>query len=133
MDGPQHARPARRLPIFALIGATALSWIGNAMSFVALPYFVLQTTGSAAKTGLTGGEIALAAVSAGVFGGPAVDRLEFRRTSVLSDLTSGVPLAVIPLLYHTVGLAFWQLLTLVFVGSFLDAPVRQPAIALSPL
>ena len=123
----------RRVPIFALFGATALSWVGNYLSFVALPWFVLQTTGSAAKTGLTGGVIALAAILAGVFGGPAVDRLGFKRTSVISDLASGVPLALIPLLYHTVGLAFWQLLALVFAGSFLDAPGQTARNGLIPV
>jgi len=105
-----------------MLSATALSVVGNALTFVAIPWFVLQTTGSAAKTGLTGGAIALAAVLAGLFGGPIVDRLGFKKTSVVADLASGTTVAMIPLLYHTVGLAFWQLLALVFLGAFLDTP-----------
>lgn len=105
-----------------MLSATALSVVGNALTFVAVPWFVLQTTGSAAKTGLTGGAIALAAVLAGFFGGPIVDRLGFKRTSVAADLASGATVAAIPLLHHTVGLAFWQLLVLVFLGAFLDTP-----------
>lgn len=45
----------RRLPLFAMLGATALSMVGNVLTFVAIPWFVLQTTGSAAKVGLVGG------------------------------------------------------------------------------
>ncbi|MDQ3911236.1 MAG: MFS transporter [Actinomycetota bacterium] len=109
-------------PIYVLLGATALSMVGNALTFVAIPWFVLQTTGSAAKTGLAAGASFLALVLAGLFGGPVVDRLGFKRSSIVADLASGVSVALIPLLYHTVGLAFWQLLVLVFLGAFLDTP-----------
>jgi MFS family permease len=89
---------------------------------VAIPWFVLQTTDSATRTGLTGGAFPLAAVVAGIFGGPLVDRMGFKRASIVADLTGAVAVALIPLLYHTVGLYFWQLLVLVFLGGFLDAP-----------
>lgn len=110
------------LPIYAMLGATAFSQVGNMLTFVAVPWFVLQTTGSAALTGISGGAVALAAVLASLFGGPMVDRLGFKQTSVVSDLASGVTVAAIPLLYLTVGLKFWQLLTLLFLGSLLDTP-----------
>ena len=110
------------LPIYAMLGATALSQVGNMLTFVAVPWFVLQTTGSAALTGIAGGMVALAAVLASLFGGPVVDRLGFKRTSVASDLASGLTVATIPLLYLTVGLELWQLLTLLFLGSLLDTP-----------
>jgi MFS family permease len=79
------------------------------VAFVAIPWFVLQTTGSAAKTGLTGGAFLLAAVGAGVVG-PVVDRLGFKRASIVADLAGAVTVALIPLIYHTIGLIFWQLL-----------------------
>ena len=110
------------LPIYAMLAATALSQVGNMLTFVAVPWFVLQTTGSAALTGLAGGAVALAAVLASLFGGPVVDRLGFKETSVVSDLASGLTVAAIPALYLTVGLEFWQLLALLFAGSLLDTP-----------
>lgn len=122
MDHPRSPRAARRLPIFALLGASAVSQVGNMMTTVAVPWFVLQTTGSAAKTGLTGAAIGLGAVLAAFLGGPVVDRLGFKRTSVLSDLMSGATVALIPLLHVAGVLSFWQLLVLVFLGSVLDAP-----------
>jgi len=122
MDDAPPARAARRLPVFALLSASAISEFGNVLTFVAVPWFVLETTGSAARTGITGGAVTLAVVLAGLFGGPVVDRLGFKRTSVLADLTSGATVAAVPLLYHTVGLAFWQLLALVFLGALLDSP-----------
>ena len=115
---PERIRAS--LPIYAMLGATALSQVGIMLTFVAVPWFVLQTTGSAARTGIAGG--AVAAVLASLFGGPVVDRLGFKRTSVVSDLASGLTVAAIPLLYLMVGLKFWQLLALVFLGSLLDTP-----------
>ncbi len=110
------------LPIYAMLGATAFSQVWNMLTFVAVPWFVLQTTGSAALTGMAGGATALAAVLASLFGGPVVDRLGLKRTRVVSDLASGLTVATIPLLYLTLGLEFWQLLALVFLGSLLDTP-----------
>jgi MFS family permease len=111
-----------RLPLFALLGANAVSMLGNVLSLIAIPWFVLETTGSASKTGLTGFAAALPFIIAGIFGGAIVDRLGFRRMSIVSDLASSVCVALIPLLHATVGLAFWQLLVLVFLGGLLDTP-----------
>jgi len=122
----------RRTPILALLGANAVSETGNVLAFVAIPWFVLQTTGSAARTGLTGGAFLLAAVVAGVVGGPVVDRIGFKRMSVVADLAGALTVASIPLLYHTIGLAFWQLLVLVFLGGFLDAPGHTARQSLVP-
>lgn len=113
---------SKRLPILALFAANAISMVGNMLAFVAIPWFVLQTTGSAAQTGLTGFFAALAAVVAGFLGGTIVDRLGFKPTSVIADLASAVAFGLIPLLYSTIGLEFWTLLLLVFVGNLLDAP-----------
>ena len=110
------------LPIVALLTANAISMVGNMLAFVAIPWFVLLTTGSAAQTGLTGFFAALAAVVAAFFGGAVVDRLGFKRTSIIADLASAVAFCLIPLLYATIGLQFWQLLVLVFAGNLLDAP-----------
>jgi len=63
-----------RVPLYALLAANSVSVVGNAMTAVAVPWFVLETTGSAARTGLTGAVIALGAVLAAFFGGPVVDR-----------------------------------------------------------
>jgi MFS family permease len=123
MESPAtEMRTANRLPILGLLAANTISQIGSALTFIAVPWFVLETTGSAAKTGLTGVFEALPFIIAGVFGGTLVDRLGFKRTSILADITSGLTIALIPLLYHTVGLAFWQLLALSFLGSLFNSP-----------
>jgi MFS family permease len=118
----QGEHPPTRLPLLALLAANAVSLIGSMLTVVALPWFVLQTTGSPAKTGLTGFFVVLPHFVSGVFGGTIVDRLGFKRTSVAADLVSALGIVLIPLLHVTVGLAFWQLLGLVFLGSLLEIP-----------
>ncbi len=113
---------ARKIPLVALLSANTISLVGNQLTYIAIPWFVLQTTGSAAKTGVAAFFTALPALLAAFFGGPLVDRWGYKRTSVVADLASGLTVALVPLLYHTVGLAFWQLLALTFLGALLDTP-----------
>jgi MFS family permease len=122
----------KRIPIIALFAANAISNIGNVLAAIAIPWFVLQTTGSAAQTGITGFFTILPVVVAGFFGGTLVDRMGYRRTSIVADLASGVTVALIPLLHFTVGLEFWQLMVLVFLGGLLDAPGSTARTALIP-
>jgi MFS family permease len=83
---------------------------------------VLETTGSPARAGISGFFVALPRLLAGIAGGALVDRLGFKRSSVLADLVSCAGIGMVPLLYHTAGLAFWQLLVCVFIGGLLDVP-----------
>jgi MFS family permease len=115
-------RSRRRGPLFALLAANAVSMSGNVAALVAIPWFVLQTTGSAARTGVIAAAGLVPVVISGLMGGALVDRLGYRRTSVLADLASSGAVAAIPLLHLTLGLEFWQLVVLVFLGGLLDAP-----------
>lgn len=112
----------RRLPVYALLIGNIVSLVGNNITAVALPWFVLETTGSAARAGFVGFAQLLPAFVAGILGGSLVDRFGYKQMSVVSDAVSGLAIAAIPLLYHTIGLQFWQLLVLVFVGAMLDIP-----------
>src|SRR5687768_8809028 len=94
-------RPNKR-PLGALLAADGISQAGNWLTMVAVPWFVLETTGSPARAGLTAAAEAFAIVVAGFFGGALVDRLGHKRTSIIGDLASGATVALIPLLYHTV-------------------------------
>lgn len=120
------------LPLYALFAANAISLIGNVFTLIAIPWFVLQTTGSAARTGITGFFAVMPAVLAGFLGGTLIDRVGYKRTSIISDLASGATTALIPLLYLTAGLEFWQLLGLVFFGALLDSPGGTARSALLP-
>lgn len=123
---------AGRRPLLALFAADAVSLTGNTVSRVAIPWFVLTETGSAALTGLTAFFTFLPTVIAAFFGGALVDRLGFRATSVVADVASGATVALIPLLHLLVGIEIWQLLLLVFLGALLDAPGTTAREALLP-
>jgi len=123
---------ADRGPVTGVLIANAVSLTGDALAAVAIPWFVLETTGSAAKAGLSGGVAVLPAFLAGIFGGTVVDRLGPKRASVVADIVSGVAILLIPLLYATVGLAFWQLLVLVLLGGALDVPAITARRAMLP-
>jgi MFS family permease len=114
------------------MAANTISLIGSALTAIALPWFVFQTTGSAAMTGLAGFFVMLPGFIAGIFGGTLVDRLGYKHASIIADVVSGVGIALIPFLYHSVGLAFWQLLGLVFLGSLLGIPGTTARRALLP-
>ncbi|KRV47715.1 MFS transporter permease [Wenjunlia vitaminophila] len=116
------AIPARPRPLLVLLSANAVSITGNALTVIAVPWFVLETTGSAGRAGLVAFCSTLPVVVAALLGGPAVDRLGLWRTSVVSDLVCAVAVAAVPALYLTVGLAFWQLLVLVAVTGLFHAP-----------
>ncbi|HEX6131737.1 MAG TPA: MFS transporter [Actinomycetota bacterium] len=124
--------PRRLAPLVSLLAADAISLAGNTAALVAIPWFVLQTTGSASKTGITAAAGIVPVIVSGVFGGAIVDRLGYRRASVVADLASAAAVAAIPLLHGTVGLEFWQLVVLVFLGALLDAPGVSARASLLP-
>ena len=122
LDGPRAQPALNRRPLYALIAADNISRVGNVLTMVAVPWLVLVTTGSAALTGVAVFANALPVVIALLFGGVFVDRYSYRAVSIAADLASCGTVALIPLLELTVGLAFWQLLVLVFLGALLDIP-----------
>lgn len=130
---PQPATaPATRLPLIALLTANGISLMGSMLSQIAIPWFVLVTSGSAARVGLTAAAEALAEVIAAVAGGAVVDRLGHKRASIVADLCSAAMVVAIPALYVTAGLPFAGLLALVFLRSFFDTPGNTARQALIP-
>ena len=129
-DNPAGFR--ERNGIWTLALANGISRVGNSMTSLAVPWFVLVTTDSASRTGLVGAVVAFSPVAAGLISGPIVDRLGFRKTSIISDALSGVTVALIPALYLIEWLTYWQLLVLVFLGAFFDVPGRAARRALVP-
>jgi MFS family permease len=129
----RFARPPRnQRPLIGLLAANAISVFGNTFSFIAIPWFVLETTGSASQTGISVATGVVPFVIVGVLAGSIVDRIGYKRTSVISDLLSFVSSLLIPVLYVMRGLEFWQLLLLVFIGAFFDSPGISARQALLP-
>jgi MFS family permease len=115
-------QPARRAPLYALYTSNIVSAVGDVLMVLAIPWFVLQTTGSVVQTGLAAFFSTAAVAMSALLGAHIVERLGFRRASVVSDLASAASVALIPLFYETVGLPFWVLLLLVFLAGLLMTP-----------
>lgn len=100
-------------PLAGVLTAMAVSLTGTRISAVALPWFVLVTTGSVAQTGLAAFcEMApYVAVKAAL--GPVIDRVGPRVVSWSTDLVSAVAAAMVPLLHMLGVLEFWHVLALV--------------------
>ncbi|MDF4249682.1 MFS transporter [Streptomyces sp. WMMB303] len=102
-----------RRPLAGVLAAMAVSLTGTRISAVALPWFVLVTTGSTARTGL----VALAELAPYVlvkaFTGPLVDRTGPRTVSSVTDVLSAVAVTAVGLLHLMDVLSFWLLLLLV--------------------
>jgi MFS family permease len=103
----------RRAPFTALLTAYVVSLAGTQISAIAIPWLVLTTTGSAAKTGLVGFATMAPYVAAQVLSGPLVDRVGLRRAFVLGNLAAGVLVGLIPLTYALGGFSLPVLVALV--------------------
>jgi predicted MFS family arabinose efflux permease len=85
-----------RHPLPALIAANAVSLVGNVLATVAVPWFVLETTGSAAKTGIAAFFTTLPLAFGALFGGTIADRVGHRFASVSTDLASAAAISAVP-------------------------------------
>jgi MFS family permease len=121
-----------RRPLLGLLAANAVSITGNVLTLLAIPWFVLQTTGSATRTGIAAAVSTLPVIVSAAFSGTLADRVGLRVTSIGSDLVSAAVVVSVPLLHATVGIAFWQLLALVFLRSFFATPGETARAALLP-
>jgi MFS family permease len=122
----------RFLPLAGLLTANIISLLGSQLTVIAVPWFVLETTGSASQTGIAEFFTAMAVAIAALLGGSVVDRLGFKPSSVVSDLVSGLSIAMVPLFHSTIGLQYWQLLVFVFLGNLLSVPGNTSRSALIP-
>lgn len=125
-------QPTTRVPFGALVLANIVSLTGNTLTNLAVPWFVLQTTGSAALTGVAAFANTLPLVLGSLVGGALADRVGHRRMSVLSDLLSGVTVALIPLLWAQGWLSYPLLIALLFLGAMFDTPGATARRALIP-
>jgi len=91
--------PRRKLPLYGLVLAYGISQLGTLMSGLAIPWLVLVTTGSAARTGLVGFAEMAPYVVAQAISGPVVDRFGLRRSCVTGNVAAAVLVGAIPALY----------------------------------
>jgi MFS family permease len=99
--------------IRAIVAAEVVSSIGSSMAVLALPWFVLVTTGSAAKLGLVLGIGSIPFVTLPLLAGSVIARIGARQTMVIADAARLPLVAAIPALYSLDALSFPLLVVLV--------------------
>ena len=112
----------RNRTLLALLVAEVVSTTGSAMTFVALPWFVLVTTGSASRMSIV---LAAEILPLGLFGipsGAVVARLGSRRAMLISDAVRAPLIALVPVLHWLGHLTFGVLVADVFLLGVFIAP-----------
>src|SRR4051812_29544734 len=112
--------------IRAIVGAEVVSSIGSSMTVLALPWFVLVTTGSPTTLGLVLGIGSIPFVTLPVLAGSLIARIGARRTMVIADTARLPLLAAIPALHRLDALSFPLLVVLVALTSACTA-AHMPA------
>ncbi len=112
--------PAREFVALLVGGGVANT--GLRVAALALPWFVLTSTGSAAQTGLVVAAEFAPYIVAKTLSGPFVDRFGQRRVSILADLCSALALGTVPLLYALGALSFPVLVVMVAIGGAIRGP-----------
>ncbi|MGW4628384.1 MFS transporter [Streptomyces rubiginosohelvolus] len=112
-EGPTISGKRSLWPLAGVLAAIAASVTGTRISLIALPWFVLISTGSATRTGLVAFCEMAPYVLVKALSGPLVDRTGPRTVSWTTDLASAAAAASIPLLHTLDLLSFSVLLGLV--------------------
>ncbi|MFE5773918.1 MFS transporter [Streptomyces sp. NPDC056485] len=106
----------------AVYVAGAVTALGTQMTMLALPWLVLETTGSATRAGLVFAGQVLPMALLGFAGGEVIQRLGARRTMVISDLARAPVVALIPLLQTLGALNLAVLMAIVVALGALAVP-----------
>jgi MFS family permease len=117
-----ETRVLRNRAIRALLAAEVISTTGGQMTWVALPWFVLVTTGSATRMSIV---LAAEAVGLAAFGFPSarlLNRLGARRTMLLCDGLRGPLMLVVPVLHWADALSFGLLIAVALALGAFSAP-----------
>jgi MFS family permease len=108
--------------ILALLCAETVSTSGSEMTWLALPWFVLTTTGSPTRMGFVVAAGVAGAALFGLPGGAVLARFGARRTMLIADACRAPLALAVPVLHWTGGLSFPLLLGLVFAQSAFFGP-----------
>jgi MFS family permease len=127
-------QPVNRTAVGALVVAEVVSTLGSRMTYLALPWFVLVTTGSPAKMSIVLAVQIAPMALLGIPSGSVVQRLGGRTTMLLSDAARVPLMAAIPLVYSLGLLSFPLLLAFVFVlGAFMPPYFASQRVVLPEL
>lgn len=120
MSTPPARARIRWTSIVLLETTNLLSGMSNGVVTVAIPWLVLQLTGSVAAAGLVAAASALPGILASPLAGWAVDHFGRRIVSITSDVLSAISVAAIPLVAIATDLTLAWILALAMLGAVFD-------------
>jgi MFS family permease len=110
----------KKTAVAALVAGEIVSILGTRMTYLALPWFVLVTTGSASKMTLVLAAEILPMALFGIPSGTLVQKLGSRTVMLISDFARAPLLMSVPILHSAGVLSFPLLLGVVFaLGCFM--------------
>ena len=117
-----RASVLRSRPLSALLAAEVLSTTGSQMTWLALPWFVLVTTGSAKQMTFVVAAEAGGFALFGIPSGSVLERLGAQRTMRLCDAVRAPLMLLVPVLHWTGGLSLPALAAIAFVLGTASTP-----------
>lgn len=90
------------------------------MTFIAIPWLVLELTGSALSTGIVAALAAIPAIAMSPLAGLLIDRVGRAKISILSDVLSGLSVLMIPFVALTGRLDLWVVAAAALLGAIFD-------------
>lgn len=125
---------SRRRAVLALLAAEIVSTTGAEITAVALPWFVLVTTGSPARMGSVLAAEFLGMAVLGIPSGRLATALGPRRTMLVADAACAPIVALIPALHWAGLLSFPVIIAAAFVvGAFFPAYTSSQSLVLAAL
>ncbi|MFD6951034.1 MFS transporter [Nocardiopsis sp. TSRI0078] len=118
--------------VAGLVTAEALCYTATRVAMIAVPWFVLESTGSPVSMGLVAFFEIGSYTLARLFGGPLIDRIGQRSVSVRADLVAAGAVACVPLLYSAGLLPFPVLLVLVTAIGLATGPAEAAKVSMAP-
>jgi len=115
-------RRRRTAPLHAVYAAGGISSFGSQMTMLALPWLVLETSGSATRTGVVFAVQVLPMALLGFLGGEVMHRHGARRVMVVADGVRAPLVALVPILHACHALSFPMLLIIVALLGVLGVP-----------
>jgi MFS family permease len=120
MSSTPACQRIRWTPIVLLETTNLVSGMSNGVVTIAIPWLVLQRTGSVAAAGLVAALSSLPGIVASPLAGWAVDHFGRRIVSIFSDVLSAISVAAIPLVAMVTDLNLAIILALAMLGAVFD-------------
>ena len=111
---------SRRRALVLHQGANLASGVSNSVVIIAIPWLIIDRTGSAATAGLAGALAGLPGIAVSPLVGAMVDRLGRKTVSVGSDVLSAASVALFPLAEALDVLGLAVILALTLLGAVFD-------------